>query len=95
MRGWLRGHEVEWDETDAVWRHVDSHTPANGPAAELRECPQCGEFPTAEGHDSCLGTIPGAAGGCCGHGKHLGYVNYPGIAAPAGWAFGAYVGVEP
>lgn len=94
MRGWLRGHEVEWDETDAIWRHVDTHAPASGPVADPRECPQCGYPPSAEGHDHCLMNLPGVSSACCGHGRHIGYITYPGIPAPAGWAFGAYVGVE-
>lgn len=92
MRGWLRGHEVEWDEGAALWRYVDTHAPASGPAAEPRPCPQCQELPTIEGHDYCVQHIPGATGACCGHGVGPGYVSWNGIGAPRGWAFGAYVG---
>lgn len=31
-------------------------------------CGFCGKHNTPEGHDACLGTIPGAINACCGHG---------------------------
>ena len=31
-------------------------------------CGECGEAMTPEGHDGCLGTIPGVVNACCGHG---------------------------
>lgn len=37
--------------------------------AAPRPCGKCGEFNTPEGHDACLGTIPGPViNACCGHG---------------------------
>ena len=32
-------------------------------------CGQCGSMKTPEGHDGCLGTLPGVANACCGHGR--------------------------
>lgn len=34
-----------------------------------RACGHCGKSNTPEGHDACLGTIPGAINACCGHGS--------------------------
>ena len=36
-------------------------------------------MPTPEGHDACLGAIPGAAAACCGHGVQAPYIlwDYP------------------
>jgi len=34
-----------------------------------RPCGYCGKHNTPEGHDACLGTIPGVMNACCGHGK--------------------------
>jgi hypothetical protein len=49
---------------DGAWVYAD-----NGqPASEDRPCRRCGRPPTAEGHDACLGRVPGAASACCGHG---------------------------
>ena len=31
-------------------------------------CPRCGQPPTLEGYDACLGHIDGAVSACCGHG---------------------------
>ena len=36
-----------------------------------RPCPRCGEMPTEEGHDACLGTLPGVVNACCGHGVEI------------------------
>jgi hypothetical protein len=33
-----------------------------------RACGHCGSVATTEGHDACLGTLPGALNACCGHG---------------------------
>lgn len=32
-----------------------------------RPCPVCGEGPTPEGYDPCVGYLPGARFVCCGH----------------------------
>lgn len=37
-------------------------------------CRRCGERPTLEGHDACLGEITGSVAACCGHGWVPGYV---------------------
>lgn len=31
-------------------------------------CKSCDRHPTKEGHDACLGELPGVANACCGHG---------------------------
>ena len=33
------------------------------------KCVKCGELPTPEGHDACLGELPGLMNACCGHGN--------------------------
>ena len=33
-------------------------------------CKECGLERTKEGHDGCLGTLPGLMNACCGHGKY-------------------------
>ena len=32
-------------------------------------CGKCNKSVTKEGHDACLGTLPGVMNACCGHGK--------------------------
>lgn len=63
-RSWFRGHEVRWIEAEKCWVYADDGSPT-----EIeRQCKRCGRPPTAEGHDACLGEIPGVTAACCGHG---------------------------
>ena len=57
-----RGHEIE--ETDEGWVYSDTKMPCSGE----RECGVCGLESTPEGHDGCIGTLPGVMNACCGHG---------------------------
>ena len=34
-----------------------------------RPCGHCGKFNTPQGHDACLGELPGVMNACCGHGN--------------------------
>jgi hypothetical protein len=43
---------------------------------ETVPCGLCGQLPTPEGHDPCLGTLPGVTAACFGHGKGRGYVMF-------------------
>lgn len=43
-------------------------------AIDNRHCPRCGEMPTPEGYDACLGYILGAKAVCCGHGVEEGFI---------------------
>lgn len=60
----LRGHPIHYD--GAVWRYVDTDEPTVG---NRRSCGHCGLPDTPEGHDGCLGTLPGVTNACCGHGE--------------------------
>jgi hypothetical protein len=43
-----------------------------------RSCGHCGQYPSEEGHDACLGTLPGVMNACCGHGEvSEAYVQMP------------------
>lgn len=68
------GHETYFDESIGQSRYADTHEPIAVPSK--RPCPQCHKLPTPEGHDACLGTIPGALNACCGHGVQSGYVQW-------------------
>jgi hypothetical protein len=41
-----------------------------------RPCAKCGEFPTKDGHDPCIESLPGAQYACCGHGVREAYVSF-------------------
>lgn len=61
----FRGHEII--EREGVWLYADTLEPVSQ-TWEQRGCGHCGLANTPEGHDGCLGTIPGALNACCGHG---------------------------
>ena len=45
---------------------------------KARPCRRCGKHVTPEGHDACLGTLPGFMNACCGHGCDANaYVQFP------------------
>lgn len=66
-----RGHPIA--ETDDGWVYTDTGAPV---AAEPdRRCGHCGLPNRADGHDACLGEIPGVMNACCGHGGPGAYVQ--------------------
>lgn len=67
------GHETYFDDND-IERYVDINQIVEYPSR--RPCPQCHQLPTPEGHDACLGYIPGVLHACCGHGVQRGYVMW-------------------
>lgn len=51
---------------DGAWQYeADGEVVANDPD---RSCGRCERPNTPEGHDACLGTLPGVRNACCGHG---------------------------
>ena len=69
-----RGHEMVKDDAGA-WRYYDSRQLVSD--NPRRPCGHCGRPETAEGHDGCLGILPGVANACCGHGAESeAYVQY-------------------
>lgn len=70
--GYLRGHAIEW--VNDHWVYTDDKTPTAG---NRRDCAECNQPDTPEGHDACLGTLPSVMNACCGHGHNsLAYVQY-------------------
>lgn len=62
----LRGHRIE--ERDDRWCYADTGEPTVETHGE-RPCGCCGVHGAADGHDPCLGTLPGVMNACCGHGQ--------------------------
>ena len=61
-----RGHPIERDATtDNPWRYSDTLEPTVG---SERPCGHCHKSAGPDGHDPCLGTLPGVSNACCGHG---------------------------
>ena len=69
-----RGHKILY--MGNVWTYADTLAPvAQNPN---RPCGHCGKENTPEGHDGCLGILPGAMNACCGHGDDTAaYVQFP------------------
>ena len=60
-----RGHKT-------IWVYADTLEPVTG----NRPCIRCGNLPTEEGYDACLGYIEGASSACCGHGITEPYIIF-------------------
>lgn len=76
-RSHLRGHPIIWDPERGAWLFEDSGEPTTEKWDE-RPCGHCGRHDTPEGHDGCLGTLPGVMNACCGHGNlREAYVQFP------------------
>ena len=72
----LRGHEIEQDKKQDAWMFSDTREPTVDTHKD-RPCAHCGQHSTPEGHDACLGTLPGVMNACCGHGHSLSaYVQF-------------------
>ena len=72
-RSLYRGYAIV--QRKGQWRFADTGEPTVNSG---RPCGHCGEYQTAEGHDACLGTLPGVRNACCGHSEvRDAYVQFP------------------
>lgn len=57
---------------------MDLYTSEMAGSGQFGVCAKCKKGPTIEGHDGCLGTLPGQImNACCGHGNDKqAYVQY-------------------
>jgi hypothetical protein len=74
-RGWEITAPMLYDEKANIyrsgqWRYTDTGEPYS--PDDKRPCRRCGQEPTPEGHDACLGKLDGVVSACCGHGVHEG-----------------------
>jgi hypothetical protein len=63
-----RGYK-DSEDVQPIKNHLDS-------SKHQMPCPKCGKLPTKEGHDACLGTLPGVIDACCGHGVREAYIIF-------------------
>jgi hypothetical protein len=68
--GYIRGHRWEQTEFGKCLTTIGI-----GVTEELK-CTRCQKPPTREGHDQCLGRLPGVTAACCGHGVEPGYIQF-------------------
>jgi hypothetical protein len=66
----IRGNIIYFD--GKVWRYKSDNTIADYD----KPCARCGQMPTSQGHDACLGNIKNVKNACCGHGVSEPYVEY-------------------
>lgn len=64
IEAYSRGHKIQFDKQRQIWVWSDTLIEID----DSRPCKRCGSLPTPEGHDACLGEIPGLIAACCGHG---------------------------
>ncbi|MHB8896921.1 MAG: hypothetical protein ACYC99_17340 [Candidatus Geothermincolia bacterium] len=69
IKAHMRGHFFEVGEEGCFFRD-------GAPWDVRRPCKRCGRPPTPEGHDACLGHLPGVRSACCGHGVTPGLIIY-------------------
>lgn len=58
---------------------LEYYTPEHAANGQFGICIKCKKGPSPEGHDGCLGTLPGGniMSACCGHGKEsTAYIQY-------------------
>ena len=70
------GHDITWDTDELEWRWNDTGEIVTPEGCAARQCPKCGEKPTARGHDPCIENLPGVEFACCGHGRSDGYIAF-------------------
>jgi hypothetical protein len=71
VTGYKRGHKYSYE-----WKGLEFHLKNPGPVSEEKSCIKCGKIPTKNGHDACLGNLPGVIAACCGHGITEGHILF-------------------
>lgn len=62
----FKGHEIKLVNNE--WFFINSSKSVKDNWRKI-SCGVCGEKSTKEGHDNCIGTLPGVVNACCGHGQ--------------------------
>ena len=70
VTSYTRGNLCEY--TNNGWVYSSDKIPIDN----VRACTKCGQMPTSEGYDACLGYIPNAKFACCGHGVSKRLISY-------------------
>ncbi len=69
----FRGHKI-YKQGDH-WYFADNDDPV---ATTIRPCGHYNRESTPEGHDACIGHLPGVMNACCGHGDlEEAYIQFP------------------
>lgn len=75
MSNYYRGHRIELIGNEFVYGDTKELVSEN---YKDRACGYCGLHTTKQGHDGCIGELPGnIMNACCGHGAHKeAYIQY-------------------
>lgn len=73
---YINGVRIVFDDEKGWVYESDGKPLKKDGEVQFRPCPKCNKLPTREGHDACLGTLPGVKYACCGHGIRPGYVTF-------------------
>jgi hypothetical protein len=60
-----RGHEIKFKDGKAFYCDTGEPTVDNP-----RPCGTCSIPNRSDGHDACIGELPGVINACCGHGEY-------------------------
>lgn len=74
--GGVRGNNIDYDSNRNIWITPEGKTKETEEVLYKLPCVKCKEKPTEEGHDACLGELPGVKFACCGHGREHGYIAF-------------------
>ena len=66
LKGQWHGNNIYHNAALLLWCYTEDDCPVEDDPR--RSCKHCGVEATIEGHDACLGTLPGVKFACCGHG---------------------------
>ena len=73
VKSFHRGHAVIWCTSTNGWLYADKGQSIKD---DKRHCGHCGKQGVKD-HDYCLGTLPGVANACCGHGdRSRAYIQF-------------------
>lgn len=70
MGAYYHGHRLFWDPYVEWWYFEETGETLDRDREEHENmiCKRCKRRPTSEGHDGCIGKLPGVRHACCGHG---------------------------
>lgn len=67
VMSFYRANKIECNSALDIWLYSDTQESVKDNHL-TKACGCCGAQRTPEGHDMCLGTLPGLMNACCGHG---------------------------
>ena len=73
----LRGHPIEYDKEDCVWKYCDTQENVWGSDRQCKRCNKHKKMVNGVKVDACMDYIENASAACCGHGTPSAYILFP------------------